>query len=460
MSFVIGSEPYSNSKVVLKPKDIETHMHVIGASGAGKSYFLEHIIRQKISKGHGVCLIDPHGEMYDNLVTWMSASGYMTNEVHLINPSKSEFSVGFNPLAIDRNPSRCVVDMIEAIARVWGGGDTSDTPRLKKCLRAALYALAHHRLSLFEADIFTSTRHKDVRRRLLADLPIEEYQNEWAELETYSDREFREYFESTRSRLFEFLTAPAIKPIIGQTKNVLDFSTCMEKGHVVLVNLAESASFHKKEAQLLGALITGELYSCAKQRDVKWASSRPFYAVIDECAAFINNDIAASLDETRKFGLHFVLSHQRLQQLKEVSDNCYDAVMANAQAKVVFKINDDETAQVLCAQLFRTEFDLERPKDILNKPVAVGQEVIRLFSESETESFSESETTSQSFGYTENSSNSKTTGESQFSPDEGDSSGTTESSNETEASGNSYSENSSETSSSTSGYSWTKGSAE
>jgi len=39
------------------------HMHVIGTTGKGKSKLLEHMIYQDITFGHGVALIDPHGNL-------------------------------------------------------------------------------------------------------------------------------------------------------------------------------------------------------------------------------------------------------------------------------------------------------------------------------------------------------------------------------------------------------------
>ncbi|WP_299293968.1 type IV secretion system DNA-binding domain-containing protein [uncultured Tateyamaria sp.] len=424
MTFVLGAPTNTSPQFLVQPKHFATHMQVLGASGVGKSFFLEHLLRHKIAKGYGVCLIDPHGEVYDNLVAWLAASGYRAPQVHLIDPSRSDFSVGFNPLALDREPTRCVSDMINAIVRVWGG-DVDETPRLKKCLRLTLYALAYHRLSLLEANIFTSTRHKQLRQRLTAQLPLQAYRDEWAEFDTYSDKEFREYFESTRSRLFEFVTAPAIRPIIGQTSKVLNFAEVMEKQHVVLVNLSEGGNFSKQDAQLLGAMITAELYSAAKQRDVVWAKNKPMYAVIDECGSFINEDISNSLDETRKYGLHFVLSHQRLQQLKNVSDDCYDAVMANAQAKVIFRVNEDDNAEVLARQLFRHQFDLEQPKEIMNKPVATGQEVIELFGHASAKTWSASHTDSESSAEGTSSGEISSSGVSTFIPETGDSSGNT-----------------------------------
>ena len=397
-------------------------MHVIGSSGSGKSYFLEHMLRRDILNSEaGVFLIDPHGELYDNLLDWMVTSDIRTNQLHLLDLSDTEHSIGFNPLvSTDREVSRRVADMVVAFERVWGNA-TSETPRLRKCLRMTLYPLAVHNLSLLDANIFTSTQHKALRQKLVGLLPSKAYQDEWAEFDTYSDREFREYFESTRTRIFEFVTAPSIRPIIGQTENVLDFKECMERGHVVLVKLSESKGVHKNEAQMLGALLTSDLFAAAKQRDVETAKYRPFYAYIDECADYLNEDIAKSLDETRKFGVHFILSHQRLGHLLRVSPEVYDAVMLNAQTKVVFNIDDDETAETLCKQLFRADIDLEVPKEILNKPVAIGQEIITLFSSTETEAESESFATSNVSG------TGASAGESVFLPFEGSNLGTTES---------------------------------
>jgi len=47
------------------------HMHVIGATNSGKSRFLLSLIQQDILEGRGLCLIDPHGELYDHIVAWL-----------------------------------------------------------------------------------------------------------------------------------------------------------------------------------------------------------------------------------------------------------------------------------------------------------------------------------------------------------------------------------------------------
>ena len=50
----------------LTPEERKTHMHVIGSSGSGKSKFLESMMRGDLQNRQGFCLIDPHGELYED----------------------------------------------------------------------------------------------------------------------------------------------------------------------------------------------------------------------------------------------------------------------------------------------------------------------------------------------------------------------------------------------------------
>lgn len=366
------------------------HMHVLGVSGQGKSFFLEHLIRQDIRAGNGVCVIDPHGELYENLVAWVLSEGIdRIKTVHLLNPSNERWTFGFNPLCVENGISLAArVDaMVDACVKVWGGADINQTPRLAKCLTATFHALAHHRLSLAEARYLTNAHLRAVAQELTDQLENDEYRELWRELLTiHNEKTFAEYFESTTSRLIRFVGDPVIKDIVGQTENVINFRTCMDRGEIVLVNLSPKGAISPQSAQLIGALITNDLYRTAFGRDQRIAKERPFYCYVDECAQFLTDDIVQSLDETRKFGLHMVLSHQRLEQLRKYGENFFNAVMANSQTKVVFRVGDQDTAEIMSKHLFRPLFDLEIPKHSMDKPTVVDHEVIELEGRSETHS--------------------------------------------------------------------------
>ncbi len=415
-----------NGEPLILPKEIrETHFHIMGNSRMGKSFFLEHMIRRDIIAGSGVCVIDPHGEMYDNLVSWLTVSGAARHrKVHLINPSEDGWSVGFNPFCTtDSDPSVRVDFMIDACMKVWGGADPSKTPRLAKCLELVFYALAAHGLSIAEARKFTSVSNIDERLRLTSNLPDWDRQQDWNEFNAYPRSEFMSYMESTNSRLIPFASKPRVQRLMGQTTNLIDFRKCMDDREIVLVNLAGKGKLSEKDAQVIGALLFADLFVSAKKRDVTTAKNNPFYCYVDECADVITEDVAKSLDQTAKFGLHLILAHHRMSQLLQYGDAFCDAIMTGAQSKVIFRIDNDDAAEELSRHLFRKEFDIESRKENLTMPVAVGQVPVWLHSHSTTKT--DTKSAARGKGGSNAISSGQNFGQSVFMPDVGDAAGIT-----------------------------------
>jgi hypothetical protein len=135
-------------------------------------------------------------------------------------------------------------------------------------------------------------------------------------------------------------------------------------------------------------LIVNDLFLKARGRS---AGSRPFYLYIDECARYVNEDIARILDEARKFGLHLILAHQHLAQLRRAGEDVYSAVMTNAQTKVVFGGLSPEDAGIMARQIFMGEYDLEAVKHTFDSYRVVGYWKSVMRSGSRTRSYSTGE---------------------------------------------------------------------
>src|ERR1700693_3311318 len=57
----------AQQRVIVDTRTRLEHAQIIGASGSGKSTFLEYIIKQDINNGHGLAVLDPHGGHEDSL---------------------------------------------------------------------------------------------------------------------------------------------------------------------------------------------------------------------------------------------------------------------------------------------------------------------------------------------------------------------------------------------------------
>ena len=82
----------------IKRKDSRQHMYVIGKTGTGKSVFIHKMILQDIMNGEGVCVVDPHGELVEEILTKIPKS--RARDIIYFNPADTEYNVGFNVLEL------------------------------------------------------------------------------------------------------------------------------------------------------------------------------------------------------------------------------------------------------------------------------------------------------------------------------------------------------------------------
>jgi hypothetical protein len=87
----------SGEAIPLMESERARHVHVIGSPGTGKSKALEYWIRQDILAGRGVCLLDPHGYLYDDLVAWCAGRRFLgRRRIVLLDASSLAWSFGFS----------------------------------------------------------------------------------------------------------------------------------------------------------------------------------------------------------------------------------------------------------------------------------------------------------------------------------------------------------------------------
>jgi len=85
----------------IKRIDRRRHLYIIGKSGVGKSKVQELMVRQDIAYGHGVCVIDPHGEFIDDIMDFIPED--RIEDVCIIDPADTDFPIAFNPIVnVDR----------------------------------------------------------------------------------------------------------------------------------------------------------------------------------------------------------------------------------------------------------------------------------------------------------------------------------------------------------------------
>jgi len=393
------------------------HMHVVGATGSGKSRFLLSLIQQDILEGRGLCLIDPHGELYNHVLHWLSNREglFEDRNIRLINPSDIDWCFGFNPLQVsDPYSLPTVVDSTATgLSHVMGGENMRETPLLNETIRAICYALASAGLTLVEAPYLYSSVHAEQRERIIDQITNDVAKTDWLSYGQMRNTEFDEFFRPAARRIRPFIQNDLMRRIFGQNESTIDFKAAMENGDVILFNLSlTGGKMTSEDQQTLGRLIINNLVARAYERDPM--SARAFYLYIDEVQNFLSGDVPEILSQTRKYGLHLVMAHQFLEQLRYGSELIFQGVMGTANNKVVFQLQYPEDAATMAERVFAGRYDYKRPKDY--KPVVVGHKVRQLRSRSKqfsnTDTSSETRTTVTTHSHAEGHSQGESSGES------------------------------------------------
>ncbi|MEI6972468.1 MAG: DUF87 domain-containing protein, partial [bacterium] len=89
-------EGRTEQKVRLCRKERSRHLYILGATGTGKSTVLYNLVMQDIHHGEGVCLVDPHGDLYQQVCE--SIPAHRADDVVLLDPCARELAVGINLL--------------------------------------------------------------------------------------------------------------------------------------------------------------------------------------------------------------------------------------------------------------------------------------------------------------------------------------------------------------------------
>jgi hypothetical protein len=149
------------AKIPLKDRAI--HMYVIGASGSGKTKFLEFPIQQDIKLGNGFGIIDPHGDLIDETIGFLAQYYDQTHDdsifdrVVIVDPTDPKFTVAFNPLEIlpGVEPIEQAQELVMVFKSMWPDAWGA---RMEDLFRNALIALGQAGLTLAEMPAFLTVQ--------------------------------------------------------------------------------------------------------------------------------------------------------------------------------------------------------------------------------------------------------------------------------------------------------------
>ncbi|MEK7541555.1 MAG: type IV secretion system DNA-binding domain-containing protein [Patescibacteria group bacterium] len=349
--------PLESKKYVfgIKRGDRRRHLYVVGKSGVGKSKLLELLVRQDLAYGHGLCFIDPHGDVVEAILDFIPEN--RIDEVVLIDPADSEWPVSFNPL--QKVPAEMKHQMAQGLIEVMEKQfDANWTPRLEHVFRFTTLALLDYPDATMRGMISMLT-DRPYRQRVIEHITDDMVKRFFAvEFADWSEKFDTDAIIPLVNKLGQFMSMPALRNIFAQKENKIDFDDIVNNRKILLINLSKG-KLGEENSSFFGSMFITKIKQAGMARAaLPEEKRRDFYLYADEFHNLVTDSFVNLFSEARKYGVNLTVAHQYTSQLLP---EVLDTVLGNVATIVIFRVGGDDAAKL------ETEMTpLFKAKDMIN----------------------------------------------------------------------------------------------
>ncbi|HSX40518.1 MAG TPA: DUF87 domain-containing protein [Candidatus Saccharimonadales bacterium] len=316
--------------------DRRRHMYIIGKTGTGKSEFLKDMIMQDIRNGQGVAVIDPHGDLVEDILPMIPPQ--RAEDVILFDPSDTSRPMGFNMLEASTEEQKhlVVTSIIGLMYKLFDPNKTGIIgPRFEHAIRNAMLTVMYDPGATFIEVVRALTDAAFVQELLpkVQDPIIRRY---WTDqIAQTSDFHKSEVLDYIVSKFGRFVTNKMIRNIIGQSDSAFNFRKVMDEKKILLINLSKGR-IGEENSSFLGLILVPKILVAAMSRqDIPKEQREDFFLYVDEFQNFATPDFAQILSEARKYKLNLIVANQFIGQMEEEVKN---AIFGNVGSVISFRV--------------------------------------------------------------------------------------------------------------------------
>ncbi|MCD6500697.1 type IV secretion system DNA-binding domain-containing protein [bacterium] len=344
-------------KFGIKLDDRRRHVYVVGKTGMGKTELLKNMAIQDIKQGNGIGFVDPHGEAAEELLDFVPKN--RIKDVVYFNPADLNFPIAFNVMEkVDVEHRHLVASgLMGVFKKIWPDVWSA---RMEYILNNSILALLEYPGSTL-LGINRMLADPDYRKKVVDEITDPVIKAFWIrEFARYTQRLEAEATAAIQNKVGQFISAPLIRNIVGQTTSSVDMRKVMDDGKILILNLSKGR-IGEDASKLLGGLLITKLQLAAMSRvDTPESQRKDFFLYVDEFQNFATESFVNILSEARKYRLSLILAHQYISQMEET---VRDAVFGNIGTLISFRVGAED------AEYLEKEFSPEfSAQDLVNLP--------------------------------------------------------------------------------------------
>jgi hypothetical protein len=368
------------------------HVHVIGSSGYGKSYWLAALYLILLSCGLTVTVLDPAGDLAKLVLKLLLATQFFTTYpdalsrfvyLNISAGADRGLYVPYNPLNIGEPPDVAAALVVEAFKRASSTLASGSAPNIETLIRNGAHALAENKLPLLPYLHYLYT-DQTFRERVLANVSDPIVKQTFVQFGFTRGGKPSSTLIPAINRINKLASSRLLRYTLGQYENVLDFKRIIADGNRSLAINLNTAD--PEDMQFLGCLLTVYAELGAKRRGQVDKNDRKtkHMLIIDEFQNFVSRSaraLIAMFEQTRKYGLFLTLSHQYWGQIPEEMRGAVNQCEIN----VVFRVKGEDAAKSHEYLGFEHEPFLPKPVGYIN-PLSTRAFTPQYYSEAEQRS--------------------------------------------------------------------------
>jgi DNA helicase HerA-like ATPase len=354
---LIGVNIYKNfeNEVRINYEDRKRHVYIIGQTGTGKTTLLKTMILDDIKAGNGICVIDPHGDLFKDILGKIPKN--RLNDVVILDPRDIESPVGFNPLEYKDPEHRyfIVQEFIGILRRLLESEYGRTTSEIAGPI---FYQHVRMNLLLVMSDpdnpgtllefylIFQNNYYWRRFKPKIKDPLLENWINNVLPEVDYtgysSDKiSLGDYIAS---KFQNFIFDPYLRDIFAQRRSTINFTEIMNSGKILLINLAKG-ELTEENSRFLGMLIMTKILTSALERiKIPPEKRKDFFVYVDEFQSIATNSFTTLLSEARKFGIYLVLANQFIKQIQD--EKITLSIFGNVGTIICFRLGQEDASMI------------------------------------------------------------------------------------------------------------------